>query len=311
MKNLYNIILIEALEDSAAKYQKDIDKVQALAKTISSNEDKFKRDFIKYFYQENGERDTNNADTEGSQEDYMKSGSEEVARFLVDYIFKLLGAAPNEKDQSISSYKDHFDIILTTYLSLDFTGFDLTARVRVIPNPKNKPGKKFLFDIDLDEAHLDVMPEDTHDKDFKIPDEPLTYDILAYKDYDYKESKLKGKFQEQIKTFKNKYENSSTNQFIEKTWFTLQGSKDAPKSVEELYKFTETFIKAIVKHLKLKSEGPVESKKDYLNYHSTSVKTNLGTLYVNTNLIGGDYGALVGVQLFYPEGDPIELYKND
>lgn len=306
MKNLYNILLTEALEDSAAKYQKDIDKVQALAKTISSNEDKFKRDFIKYFYQENGERDTNNADTEGSQEDYMKSGSEEVARYLVYYIIKLLGGDVNESDITNSKHSSYFSFNINTYTNLPFTGFRLVATVRITPNSKNKPGKKFLFDTDLDSSDIYLMPDDTNDRDFTIPDEPYKYDILAYKDFEYKENKLKDK----VKAFRSKYENSSTSDLIKRTWFTLQGSKDAPKSVEELYKFTETFIKAILKHLKLKPEESVTSKKDYLNYHSTSVRTDLGTLYVSTNLIGGDYGVLDEVQL-YITGDPINLYKND
>jgi hypothetical protein len=234
-----------------------------------------------------------------------------VATFLVEYIFKLLGAAPNEKDYNTSNYNNVFQVRIRTYLVLDFTGFDFTANIKVIPNPKNKPGKKFLFDVDLDESTLYLIPDDTKDSNFKIPDEPNAYDILVYKDYEYKEGKRKGVLQDKLKLFKSKYENSSTSDVIKKTWFALQSSKDAPKNVNELYKFTETFIKAILKHLKLKPEGTAESKKDFSNYHSTSIRTDIGTLYVSTHLIGGDYGALDNVRLYVPEEDPIDLYKSD
>lgn len=306
MENLYRSLLLESLEDSAAKYQKDIDKVQAVAKTISTNEGKFKKDFMKYFYQENGERDTNNADTEGSQEDYMKSGSEEVARYLVHYIIKLLGGDVNESDITGNKHSNYFSFNINTYTNLPFTGFRLVATVRVTPNSKNKPGKKFLFDIDLDNSDAYLMPEDTNDRDFTIPDEPYKYDILTYKDFEYKENKLKSKF----KAFKDKYENDSTAQVIRKIWTTLEDTKGEQKDVKGLYKFTESFIKAVAKHLKLKTEGSVESRKDFGNYHSFNISTDLGLMFISVYLDEGHFSLLEDVELSnYP--DKVILYKKD
>ena len=54
MENLYKTTLrkfiLESLEDSEAKYQKDIRRIQSVAETVVVNKNRFEVEFYRYFF---------------------------------------------------------------------------------------------------------------------------------------------------------------------------------------------------------------------------------------------------------------------
>ena len=245
MADLYSQILrsviAESEEDSAAKYQKDIDAVKKVGELIDKNEDKVKRDFLKYFYEKEGQKDTTFYDKKYDKpEEYQKSCSTAVCWDFVDYIFKLLGVSPNEKDYKVHEYgSGTYNTDIKTYLALPFTGFDVKANIVVKPNKTNKPGKKFIFELDLDNSSFSLYPDATYDRDFKIPDEEWI-DIVQYRDYDYKKNKEKVKLDKALSTFKSKYVNANTERFIGMAVYDIKDKQKDPKTKSEVEKFNTT-----------------------------------------------------------------------
>ena len=297
-------VLTESEEDSMSKYQKDVDAVKKLGEFIEKNEDKFKKDFFKYFYEKNGLKDTNNSDN-SSQEEYQKTGVFEVGWYFVDYIFKLLGQDPNEKDTRISKYgDDSYTVYANTYINLPFVSFDVKASLRITPSKSNKPGKKFVFDLDLDESDMYLWVDDTQDKNFKIPDEDQI-DILKYRDYDYKNNKKNAADKKGAEDFKSKYVNSSTERFVGMTAYAIKEKQGEVKTKSEVEKFNITVLKAVMKHTKLTPKSDKFETSSTYKWLTTHIFTTIGGLYIQTYLAEGEFSYLEKVSL-YPTSEAVE-----
>lgn len=316
MTDLYSQVLrqiiTESEEDSAAKYQKDIDAVKKLGEFIDKSEDKFKKDFLKYFYEREGQKDTSfYEDRYDKPDEYQKKCCLAVGWVFVDYIFKVLGVEPNEKDAKTNQYgSDTYDIDIKTYITLPFTGFDVQASVKVKPSKTNKPGKKFVFELDLDNSDLSFLPDVTYDKDFKVPDEEWI-DIVQYRDYEYKNNKKNTAIKKGIEAFKSKYVNDNTQSLIGKIAYEIKDKQGEGTTKSDAEKFNKTLLKAVMKHTKLTSDSSEFKTSTVWKWETTSVYTNLGSLYVETYLAEGDFYHLEKVSLYGAGEDTQDLTLYD
>lgn len=260
MKNLYNILLTEALEDSAAKYQKDIDSIKQVAELVVVNENKFLVDFFRYFYKKAGPLAINE--------------SKPAGEYFIRYVAGLLSAKTEEINSKVVKHsKGNFAITLDTHFKLPFTKFSVKCYLKLVPSKDGTP-----FDIDVADSVLYLTPEKTNDSSFKIPDEPKQYDILSYKESAYKGQELSDKVSE----FREEYENVSTENFLEDTWDKLLVKKGNPKSDADLEKFCKTFMQVTLKYLGLTAESPIYYRNGYSAGRFTSVKTEVGTIIVTS-----------------------------
>jgi len=260
MKNLYRNLLLESLDDSAAKYQKDINSIQEVAELVVVNEDKFLVDFFNYFYKKAGP--------------VLINEPEPAGEYFIRYVAGLLSAKTEQINSKVVKHsKENFAITLDTHFKLSFTKFSVKCYLKLVPSKDNTP-----FDIDVADSVLYLVPEKTNDPSFKIPEEPKQYDILTYKESAYKGQELSDKVSE----FREDYENTSTENFLEDAWNKLLTKKGNPNSETDLEKFCKTFMQVILKYLDLTAESSVHYRNGYSAGRFTSVKTEIGTIIVSS-----------------------------
>lgn len=267
MENLYKDLLrqtlLEQAESSEEKYQKDIDRIKNVAELVVVNSSKFTVDFFRYLIKK----------AEPSQFTDPRS----IGELFIKYVAQLLSAEVDQVSSKSTKHSNDFGVNVETHFKLPFTRFSVKCYLKLVENKGEDKGE-FPFDIDVEDSVLYLTPEKTDDTSFNISDEPKQYDILTYKESAYKGQELSNKVSE----FREDYENTSTENFLEDAWDKLLVKKGNPKSETDLEKFCKTFMQVTLKYLSLTAESPIHYRNGYSAGRFTSVKTEIGTIIISS-----------------------------
>jgi hypothetical protein len=306
MENLYKTTLrkfiLESLEDSEAKYQKDIRRIQSVAETVVVNKNRFEVEFYRYFLKQTG-KNIEQEIKKYPNGDYLDRNSKEIGKYFIAYITNLLGGSVSNVEVSQVKHGEAFGLTLKTELKMSFVKFDVKSYLKLVPD------KEHLFNIDTDDSTLYLTPKETEDKSFKIPNEPKSYDILTYKESSYKADELKTARED----FKQEYADAYTEDFIEESWEDLIAEKGDPKNESELKDLTSYFLKSLLKHFNLIHKSTIYFGHLYAGVYRTMIDTELGPFKVYVNFSNGIKikSYIDSVELAHPEGRPddIILYR--